>query len=1028
MQHEMLSVSLDRLPPHASVGLFAPRRTEAVAGAAAFLRVGIARGEKCLLLCSRRFSEEIFAALRALGSDVAAALARGALVVDRETQAKGDGAGTLISALGSARRLASAERRSALRVLVEAPHAVDVDGDWHSLLACVKRLAPFLASSASPSLFVYPEDALPGETLPRLLRCHPWFLRDGKLAENLYHVVQVEGEESPPDATSRFRQRVRHLLDRHDQVARVERQAIRLSRLRDLSLSLLSRADANDLYRGVVEAILALGHVMCWVGMARPDGSVEPVVASTDLGYLREITVRWDDTPEGRGPVGTAIRHNRPDVIADIERSRRFAPWRESASSRGFRSVAAFPVAEGERAVGALVVYSTRKGAFDAEVVEELSSFALMASLVLQRTREYASLAESGERIRRFFEQIPAACFTFDPEGVVTEWNLHCRRLFGLSAKEAVGRDAGKILFREGDVAEARRVLTRVFAGESFYNLEWEARPPGRERRFVLANVVPFRDREGRVELGSCVAVDVTERVEAQRALGESEGKFRSLVENAGVCVVETGRDGKVRLFNTAAERITGYPRDEVLGKDFLSLVPERERPGTAARRREVLAGKESEGALGVVTTRDGSERTLSWHSRPLLDPSGAVSGVLSIGIDVHEKLLLDRERDEVRRRLEQTRRMEALASLANGIAGEFNSTLGAVLGYATLIESRAGDDEEVASAAARIREAAERAAELTGKLAGFARPDRAEKAPFFLDDVASRVAEILSLEGDRRMTVRCTLSPAPVGVEGDEARVERALLALCVNGRDAMPDGGTLTISVGSSEVGEEEGDRLQLRWPGRFGWVEVADTGRGMTREEAERVFDPLYTTKGSGGGSGMGLSIVYRTAHDHGGAVRVESEPGRGSRFRLYLPTVAERRPPAPAPAPVPRGTGAILVADDEAEMRRMAGALLASLGYTPLLASDGEEAVRIFREKGGEVRLVLLDLVMPRMDGREAMAEIRAIDPRVPVLLSSGYPGEEERGGAPAARPPFLKKPYGLAELARAVKDALEGKGA
>jgi CheY-like chemotaxis protein len=241
------------------------------------------------------------------------------------------------------------------------------------------------------------------------------------------------------------------------------------------------------------------------------------------------------------------------------------------------------------------------------------------------------------------------------------------------------------------------------------------------------------------------------------------------------------------------------------------------------------------------------------------------------------------------------------------------------------------------------------------------------------------------------------------------------------------MPEGGTLTVSVGVSEVGEEEGDRLQLRWPGRYAWVEVSDTGRGMTREEADRAFDPLYTTKEGGGGAGMGLSLVYRTARDHGGAVHLESEPGRGSRFRLYLPVVTEERGVAPSPPrEAPRGEGTILVADDESEVRRMGVALLEALGYTALSASDGEEAVRVFRERSGEIDLVLLDLVMPKKGGRETLREIRAIDPDVPALLTSGYPGEMERGERAGEEVPFLRKPYGMAELASTLRYALSGR--
>ncbi len=643
-----LHESLEKLALHDHICIFHRSTEELISALVPYIRVGLSRGEKCLLYCNETEREEILNGLKHKGVDIGSALARGAVLVvqgpaphSRKGEFDPD---ALINFFRSSARIAGSEKYAGLRLCVDMAFAGAKDAPRERLLEYQWKLHVFLAEQASLCLCLCEMDDFPADRLLDLLRAHPFVIFDGKLIENFYFIPPTE-KSRRVEAGRLLHQRLDRLLEWHGQLVRIRRQAIRLTRFRDITASFLAHAAVPDLLNRIAEGVVSLGSPMCWIGMAKPDGSVEPVAScGAKEGYLQQIPVRWDDTPLGNGPAGAAIRKGKPDIVRDVARSVRFGPWREQALARGYLSVAAIPLREEKTVIGALIVYASKHDAFDREAIEELSAFALQASLVLRSAREYQQLSLSEERLRTLFEQIPAACFTYDRVGNIHHWNLHCRRLFGHPPQEAVGKSIFRLIVRPEDEKRTREIIDRVFSGESFFNLQWENHTPSGEFRWVLSNTHPFRGKGNAVELGICVNVDITRQMEDRRALAESEARFRALVENANMIAVEIDTVGKILLFNRAAERITGYPAGEAVGREFLDFIAEPERNQAARIFREVLSGKEKEGTLTTIVTREGAERNLAWNVTAIRNEDGSVRCVVGLGVDLTEWLRADQK------------------------------------------------------------------------------------------------------------------------------------------------------------------------------------------------------------------------------------------------------------------------------------------------------------------------------------------------------------------------------------------------
>ena len=415
------------------------------------------------------------------------------------------------------------------------------------------------------------------------------------------------------------------------------------------------------------------------------------------------------------------------------------------------------------------------------------------------------------------------------------------------------------------------------------------------------------------------------------------------------------------------------------------------------------------------VTYPDGRKALLDIALAPLRGNAGAIIGLIFVGRDVTEQ-------DQLEEALRQSHKMEAVGRLAGGIAHDFNNLLTVVLGNLELIRCGAAIGEEAAEMLLSTERAAKHAAELTKQMLGFARRQPLRTATVDLNALVRESLDLLRRTIDPRITMRFSQADDLYPVAADPVQVQQVLMNLCLNARDAMPEGGTLTLETANAERSLEDSSAVD------FVRLSVSDTGMGMSEEVREKIFDPFFTTKGIGQGTGLGLAVVYGVAKAHGGAVEVHSTPGAGSRFDVYLPRGiesdevdtelnAERND-------IPRGNGeTVLVADDEAGVRDLAKASLEIAGYHVLVAADGAEAVDMFREANGNVQLAVLDASMPRLSGRQVFEAIRKIDPSVKVLFASGFHGGGllPEDGLPGTR--RLHKPYVPSQLAALVREML-----
>ncbi len=436
--------------------------------------------------------------------------------------------------------------------------------------------------------------------------------------------------------------------------------------------------------------------------------------------------------------------------------------------------------------------------------------------------------------------------------------------------------------------------------------------------------------------------------------------------------------------------------------------------------RRVMESGQPEFHILEPQKQSDGKEAWLDTNKIPLRNADGEVVGIVGTFEDVTSRKA---EEEAAQHR----KRLESIGELAGGIAHDFNNLLGGIIGAAELLERRAVSsvDKQLLGEVLRT---SERAADLTNKLLAFSRRGNQREEVFSVHDAVENVAPLLRRGLDPRVDLEIDCDAPFHHVRGDASELELALLNLGLNARDAMPQGGTLRIRTQQVEIDRAfcAESRFRLR-PGTYVQIVVEDTGPGIPVELRDRIFEPFFTTKESGAGTGLGLAAVYGAVEAHRGAIRVDSEGAGGARFLIDLPIVgapSEKSERAPSRS-ASLMSGTVLLVDDELFLRNATAERLLSLGFDVLVASDGAEALELFRSKREQIGLVILDVIMPKMGGVECCEKIRALDPRMPLILSSGFTREQlVRGDVRTDGVVFLKKPYGHSTLVRAIESALQ----
>jgi PAS domain S-box-containing protein len=509
------------------------------------------------------------------------------------------------------------------------------------------------------------------------------------------------------------------------------------------------------------------------------------------------------------------------------------------------------------------------------------------------------------------------------------------------------------------------------------------------------------------------------------RTRRRAEEDLATTLQSIGDAVVATDRQGRVLRVNPVAERLTGWPAAEAVGRpleEIFRTLDSRTRAPAPVPLEAVVARGETRSLAEstLLVARGGAEIRIGDSISPIRSPDGAIRGAVLVFRDVTEQEALEEH-------LRQAQKMETVGRLAGGVAHDFNNLLGGITGYADLLIVGLAGNERLRGYAERIVETAARAAGLTRNLLAFSRKNRLSAVEIDVHRSIRDVLGILEQTIDRRIVIRTRFAPGSPVVTGDLSQLQSALLNLGVNARDAMPDGGTLTIATAEIVLDDAAGRALPEHLPaGRYVEITLSDSGVGMPPEVMAHLFEPFFSTKPAGRGTGLGLAAVYGTVRAHRGAITVQSAPGAGATFRILLPAGVAGAAGASVPAPAARfGSGCILVVDDEKIIRSLVTEMLHTLGYEVLLAEDGDEAVEVFRRERDRISLVILDVIMPKRNGPETYRALRAIDPGVRVLIASGFDFDTaSRTLVTEGVAGFLQKPFRFSELSKKIADTLK----
>ena len=606
---------------------------------------------------------------------------------------------------------------------------------------------------------------------------------------------------------------------------------------------------------------------------------------------------------------------------------------------------------------------------------------------ITERRQAELALQESEALLKSIFENVPVGLLIKDLDHIVERANDTYLKWYGFNADTMAGlrsdeiedfqsaEEAAFMNTQEREVLETGRTQTRQverpFADGQIHTID--------------ITKFPVYDQRGNITKVGSVSIDLTEQVQAQRALEHSEMRFRNVINNSPMFISLKDKDGHYMLVNQEHTDLFGFESQDVIGKHISEVLDKKAAKNATAQHRKVIETKDVVIEERPIITKKGTFDFLVTKF-PILDGSGAVKEIGAIGVNISERKMFERQ-------LAGSQRMEALGKLTGGVAHDFNNLLTVILGNLHLLERRIPDQQKLKRYVELASGAAQRGAELTTRLLAFARRQKLDIKEFNANDLVVEMDSLLRGTLGETISLETSYSDELWPVKADPTQLENALLNLVINAKDAMPEGGKLTIETANVIVDKTIAAQHPDALPGDYVMIAVGDTGCGMPSEVAEHALEPFFTTKGMGKGTGLGLSLVYGFVKQSDGYVKIYSEPGHGTVVKLYLPrfhtdkeSLADKGTTEGEPA---GGNETILVVEDDPDVRQTTVELLEELGYQVIEAEDGPSALRVL-DKHSEIDLLFTDVVMPGgMKGPELAREVRNRRPGTKVLYMSGY---------------------------------------
>ncbi len=635
---------------------------------------------------------------------------------------------------------------------------------------------------------------------------------------------------------------------------------------------------------------------------------------------------------------------------------------------------------------------------------------------ITERKRSEAALRLSETQLRSFIEHAPADIAMFDNDMICLAASQRWIDAYGRGRPTPVGISHYEV---NPDLPERwKEIHRRGLAGESEARDEDVWIQADGTRQWLRWSMDPWRDPQGAIGGIVLFLEDISARKQAEEAILAEKAFSEAMLESLPGIFYLFDQTGRFLRWNRALETVSEYSAAEIATMHPLSFFIGEDRALVEHNIRKVFEAGAAEVEADLVAKSGGRipyflvGTRISWQGELCC---------IGTGIDVTARKLLEAE-------LQQSQKIEAIGRLAGGVAHDFNNILGVILGYGELVQSELQAADPLRENIDEMVKAAQRAADLTRQLQAFSRKQVLQPRRLDLNLLAADADRLLArlIGEDIQLAVR---PGAGLGaVRADPGQIERIILNLALNARDAMPNGGTLTLETANADLDAAYVGKHPIVVPGRYVRLAVSDTGAGMDEETQSRIFEPFFTTKGPAGGTGLGLASVYGIVKQSGGYIWVYSEPGHGTTFKIYLPRVDE--PPealrlAGPPVDLPTGSETVLVAEDNPALREVIRARLSERGYTVLLAADGEEAVALVRERAGAVDLLLTDVIMPRLGGAELARQLAELRPGLRVIFMSGYTdGALLNLGELADNVVLLEKPFTGESLARTIRASLD----
>jgi PAS domain S-box-containing protein len=781
-----------------------------------------------------------------------------------------------------------------------------------------------------------------------------------------------------------------------------------------ISEAIVRLHDTQQLYQQACRiAVEQGGLVMAWVGLVEPEGqALRPVACwGRDEGYLDTIQVRTtDDHREGRGPAGVAFRTGASACCNDIAADTEFFASQPEALQRGYRSCAAFPLTREGRSVGVLVVYGDQPWYFDREELQVLNSLAENISFAIeshlrerQRLQAEEALRSSEGRYRTLFEYAPDGIVIADAGSTFLNANASALRMFGYTRDEFINLRVVDVVV-EHEIPKIAPTLTTIKGGAEYHReLQLRRKDGSVFPAELIAALMPDGNLLGMIR-------DINER---QRA----EARFRRLVDSNAQGVMFWNTKGDITGANDAFLHMVGYTREDLNN----GLIKWEEVTPLEYRDLDLRAFEEIK-ATGVCTPIEKEYVRKDGSRVPVF--SGAA--IFEDNPDEGFCFVLDlTERKKLERQFLRAQRMESVGTLAGGIAHDLNNSLGPILMSLEILKMRFPDPESE-ELLEIIRSSAQRGADMVRQVLSFARGVEGLRLDVQVKHLIRDIEKIARDTFLKHIEVRTSLPNDLWTVVGDATQLHQVLLNLCVNARDAMPEGGKLTISATNLVIDAQYAGLNSEARPGPYVSLQVEDTGTGIPPEILEKIFDPFFTTKEVGKGTGLGLSTSLGIVKSHGGFIRVYSELRKGTKFRVYLPAQTGAVPEVlDQIVEMPRGHGElILVVDDESSVREITRQTLEAFGYRVVLASDGAEAVAIYAARPQEIAVLLTDMMMPGIDGPATIQVLRKMNPKLPIIAASGLSNDGQVAKVMnLGVKHFLPKPYTAETLLKTLRQVL-----